>query len=220
MISELLHWKWRVNGPVAFKGGGGGGWYVDWETPRRQQAIQYINDIFGSRDTRRPAYESHAGNVRAFNQNAIDEDYTTARRDLVDALARQGLTAGSADVDQSGLLTRKKGEAYVEAGRKADTAAADLEAADESTKQSVINQINACMDAQSAGNTLYSGLQAARERAASADLTNRINNFFRNIGAIYETQQIPGIVSAGRSAQHAQLSQFLNPTGSYTGKAG
>lgn len=218
MLNELLHWKHRVNGPIAFKGGGGGGGYVDTETPRRQSAIAYINSLFGEREARRPAYEQHAGNVRAFHTQAVDEDYTTANRELRDALARQGLTGGSADVDQSALIARKKGEGYLEAGRRADTAAADLEAADESVKQGLINQINAGLDQGAAGNALYSGMQAARERAATADVTNRLNNFFRNIGAIYETQQVPGMVAAGRQQQQQQLSQFLNPQSAYKGR--
>ncbi|MCC7144239.1 MAG: hypothetical protein IT349_19260 [Candidatus Eisenbacteria bacterium] len=218
MTNDLLYWKYRVLGPVYEKGGGGGGGYVDTETPRRQAAISYINELFGGRETRRPAYEQHAGNVRQFHQQAIDEDYTIAQRELRDALARQGLSGGSADIDQSALVGRKKSEGYLEAGRKADAAAADLEAADEQTKQGLINQINAGLDQASAGNALYSGMQATRERAASADLTNRINNFFRNIGAIYETQQVPGMVAAGKSAQQQQLSQFLNPTSGYKGR--
>ena len=219
MLNEMLHWKYRVNGPIAFKGGGGGGGggYVDAETPRRQQAIQYINDLFGGRETRRPAYEQHAQNVRAFHNQALEEDYTTANRELRDALARQGLTGGSADIDQSALIARKKGEGAIEAGRRADVAAADLEAADESVKQGLVNQINAGLDASSAGNALYAGMQGARERAASADVTNRLNNFFRNIGAIYETQQVPGIVAAGRQQQQQQLASFLNPQSRYSG---
>lgn len=217
MINELLHWKWRVDGPVAFKGGGGGGGYVDYETPRRQAAVAHINQMFGSRDTRRPAYEAHAGNVRAFHQNAINEDAVTAERELRDALARQSLTTGAVDIDQHGLLERKKAEGYVEAGRKADVAASDLEAADEATKQGLVNQVNAGMDQESAGQNLLQGIEGNRQRAASADITARINNFFRNIGAIYETQQVPGLVAAGRAGQQQTLASYINPPGRYSG---
>jgi hypothetical protein len=198
----------------------GGKKYKDYETPRRQAAIAYINQLFGGRETRRPAYEQHAENVRQYHQQSIGEDYATAQRDLRDALARQGLTAGSADIDQAALLGRERDKGLLEAGRRADTAASDLEMADEATKQNLIAQINAGLDASSAGNALYAGMQATRERAASADLTNRINNFFRNIGAIYETQQVPGLVEAGRNRQADELARYLNQSKSYRGSGG
>jgi hypothetical protein len=218
MTNDLLYWKYRVMGPVYRKGGGGGGAPTDYETPRRHAAIAYINGLFGGRETRRPAYETHAGNVRQFHQTNINEDFTTAEREMRDALARQSLTGGSADIDQNALLERKKQEGFIEVGRRADAAASDLEMADEQTKQGLINQINSGLDAGSAGNSLYAGMTAARERASANDVSTRLNNFFRNIGAIYENQQLPGVIASGGVGRtQTNLADYTNQNAPYTG---
>ena len=272
---KMIQWFISVLAwPILYMGGGGGGGAApDTETPRRRQAIETVNRLFGigSPDIAKDAYYTettvpdsnpeaegfhggttqrvfneaayndeirkaalergdraaarelgyteHAGNVEALQRTQVDEDYTDAERALKMALARRGLSGSSVQSDQGSLLDRKKQEAYVSAGQAGQRAAEGLRAGDERSRLSLIDQINAGLDADSASQSLLSNLDANRRSAASTDLAGRINNFFQGIGAIYENQALPGAIASERAKrqQGTNLASYLDPTRGYQG---
>jgi hypothetical protein len=181
-----------------------------------EQAASERSDRAAAREL---GYTEHAGNVENLQRSQVDKDYEEAARQLKMALARRGLTGSSVQSDQGGLLGRRRQEGYLSAGQAGERAAEGLRAADERSRLSLIDQINAGLDTDAASTSLLSNIDANRRAAGATDLASRINNFFQGIGAIYENQALPGAIESERRRRQPQtdLASYLDPTRSYAG---
>lgn len=185
-------------------GGGGGDDYAAQAAAaeaKKQQARDALNLQFGVAPTgaadpasaeaerNKAARDALYGTVRtnAFDagKRRIDEQKTTAARDLKFALAAQGLRGGSEDVNQNALLGRTYDQGVLDLGAKADAARADLQASDENTRLGLLQSIDAGMDQGSALSSALAQLKNNNDSAAAAATGTNLGDLFGSAGLLY-----------------------------------
>lgn len=183
-------------------GGGGGG---DGGAAARKQeedmrvnaAIASLNDIFGiSNPDNMAQRESLYSTVRTDAVNKakqdLEKDYGVAKRQLGFTLARQGLSGGSADVDQGRELTDRYQQGILEAANIGDSTANNFRSSDDKTRVNLINNIRAGLDGGQASQMAYEGMRnnanQARVEAQNASLAGFFNNLMNGWNQ-YQYQQ-------------------------------
>lgn len=116
----------------------------------------------------------------------LDEQRSTAARDLRFELAARGLNGGSVDVDQHALLGRVYGQGVTDLGAKADATRTALRTGDESTRVSLLQSIDNGMDQGSAISSALAQMRNNADRAASEATGTSLGNLFADSGLLYE----------------------------------
>ncbi len=118
------------------------------------RAVGQINAAYGS-PAREADIADFLGASRSFYRNEADRQHDVADRSLRFAMARSGLTGGSASVDANRTLGENYQQGILAADRLAQSAANDLRTADEQARMNLIAQ------AQSGANLTSGASQAA-----------------------------------------------------------
>jgi hypothetical protein len=155
-----------------------------------QAAIAAGNVYQDKRNARQDLYDQQNQAVYELNKNKLDEDYADAARTNRFALARNGLTGGSADIDSMADLQDRYAKGLVDAKGLGQTAAADLQQADETAKSNLISLAEAGLDAGSAANQATSSLNSNYQSALGDRSASTIANYFNNMGQLYLTNKL------------------------------
>lgn len=151
---------------------------------QRQAAIQRssgeINAIFDD-PNRQAQVDQLIQDTLGYYRNDLDRQKADTDRSLKFAMARSGLTGGSASVDAN----RQVGEDYlrgvVEASRRAQEAGANLQMQDENARQSLLAMAQSGLDATTAASRsagmLQNNLQSGRATATAQGLGDMFGNF-------------------------------------------
>lgn len=135
------------------------------------------------------AREQLYGTVRqnAFDagKRGLDEQAGQARRDLKFELFAKGLNGGSVDVDQNAMLGRTYDRGVLDLGAKADQAAADMRAGDETTRLNLLQSINSGMDQGSALSSAIGQMRTNADQAYSKAQGTAVGDLFSGGAAIY-----------------------------------
>jgi hypothetical protein len=171
-----------------------------------QASIDAINKAYSSpaRTAGTQAYGKALGDQ--LTQNVNDQEAVNARN-LKFAMARSGLTGGSAAVDSNTQLQKDYSQGLLEASQQAQAGTAALQQADNSSKNQLISLAEqggytGTIPSQSASATA-AGLNTAQSYAGPAGL----NNLFSGTAQIYQNEEQ---AAAQRKAQ-------INPIGSIYG---
>ena len=159
------------------------------ETERQQQvtaATSAIERAFGGRSGQ---IEDFASALRGEFRTEAERQKAIADRQLKFALARGGLTKGSADVDARVQLGDEFQRGNLKAENSVQAAIANLMSADESSKQNLISLAQGgagiTSSFQNAANALRANLQGAR----SASTAEGLGDIFTNTRGLYTRQQ-------------------------------
>ena len=155
-----------------------------WRQNNISQAVDQINSIYGG--ARRQAdIDDFLGASRSFYGQELDRQKQTADRSLKFAMARSGLTGGSATVDANRRLGEDYQQGILSADRLAQQAAADLRSADETSRMNLISQASSGLGltsgAQQAAQSLQANLQSSRagmKKDALGDVFGGLSNIF------------------------------------------
>lgn len=136
-----------------------------WRQSNINRAVSQINSAYGSAG-READINDFLGASRSFYRNELDRQKQVADRSLQFAMARNGLTGGSASVDANRLLGENFQQGVLSADRLAQGAANNLRTADEQARMSLISQAQSGMDmtggASQAAAALRNNLQGAQ----------------------------------------------------------
>lgn len=151
---------------------------------QRQASIAYtqgrVNDVFNS-PQRAADIGDFVNATRSFYQQDLDRQKGDADRGLKFALAKSGLTGGSTQVDQQGLLADNYGRGQLQVEQKAEGAGASLSAADQDARSRLISLATSGLDAttaaQQASAAMRSNLEAGQSEANLGSLGDSFNQF-------------------------------------------
>lgn len=169
------------------------------ENDRRQAAIDQsqarINSVFNS-PQRSADIEDFVNATREYYNQDLDRQKAQADRSLKFALAKSGLTGGSAQVDQQEQLGENYQRGSLQAEQKALGAGASLSAADQDARARLIalatSGLDATTGAQQASAALRSNLQAGQSAAqagALGDVFSTFNKFSQDVDAAQQRRK-------------------------------
>lgn len=148
----------------------------------RVNAIYDAPDRVGQRD-------DFIAALRAQYGDQLDRQKAVADRRLRFALARNGLTGGSAAVDANRTLGEDYMAGLVDAENRAQGAGAGLMAQDEESRLALLQLVQSGMDAATAGSRAQSALRTNLERSRTGALTDSLGDVFGNTATIYKRQE-------------------------------
>ncbi|CUJ67177.1 hypothetical protein [Achromobacter sp. 2789STDY5608628] len=163
-------------------------------------------------------YDQQRTAVTDLNRRDVDRQFLDAERQNRFGLARAGLSGGSADIDSNAELTRRTNEGLIKAAGIGDQAAADLQTADERSRQNLISMAQSGIDTGQAAQMALSQLDANSANAASARSGATVGNLFGDLAQAY----LYGQQQQGARAGAAPYQQWMpgangNPRNSYQG---
>jgi hypothetical protein len=147
-------------------------------------SVSAINQAYGN-PQRAADINDFLGATRSFYTNELGRQKTTADRSLKFAMARSGLTGGSASVDANRTLGENYQQGVLNADRLAQSSANDLRTADEQSRLNLIamaqNGLDATTGASQAATALQNNL-AGRQSSIKADA---LGDVFGGLSSIY-----------------------------------
>lgn len=159
------------------------------ERERQAQQSASINAINAAFAGRQKDYDDFERAYRTFYTGKLDNQQEKANRELVFAMARGGLTGGSADVDANRLAAKAYQDGILQITGKAASAAGDLRRQDQAEKNNLISLAQAGMDATTAGNNALLSLQGTIDQAKSSIGMDTLGDMFAGLAPIYQQSQ-------------------------------
>lgn len=157
-----------------------------WRQNNINQAVDQINAIYGGA-SRQADIADFLGASRSFYTNELEKQKGVADRSLKFAMARNGLTGGTASIDANRTLGENYQAGVLSADRLAQQAAADLRTADDNSRMNLISQASTGMGltsgAQQAAQAMQANLQGSRgamKADALGDVFGGLANVFTN----------------------------------------
>lgn len=173
-----------------------------------QQTVGQINDAYGS-PQRQQQYDAYGKNLQSYYTGQVNEQETTNARNLKFAMARSGLTGGSAAVDSNTQLAKDYSKGLLEASRAAQGGTAALQQADVASKNQLIGLAQQGNFTGMIPQQVASSQSAALGAAQNFGNANALGNLFAGSGQIWQNNQT---ASANRRAQ-------VSPIGSLYGNS-
>lgn len=145
--------------------------------------VKGINSAFAGRE---PQYAQFTDALRQRLNTQFGQQRAQATRENKFALAKRGLTGGSAAVDAGKRLTREGQEGALQVERTAQGAAADLRAKDEAARAQMISLAQSGSDIGNASQQTANLLRANIGAAQNQDLVNGLGNLFGGTAKAYQ----------------------------------
>ncbi len=143
-----------------------------------------INQAFAGRE---PQYAALSGAIRDRLNTQFQQQRQQATQQNKFALAKSGLTGGSAAVDAGRRLTREGQEGALQVERQSQAAGADLRAKDEAARTNLISLAQSGSDIGNAGNQAAQMLRANLGGAQNQNLVNGLGDVFGGTAQAYRT---------------------------------
>ena len=169
-------------------------------------AVQKINDIFNS-DSRRQNVQNYQNAVQQRGMTDLDRTFDDNARNLKFAMARSGLTSGSADVDLHDRLNDDYARGVLQVIANAKKAASDLRAADEASRARLISQAQAGYGLTNGAQDALSAIRGNLEQAQAQIAPQTFDQLFGQLANIYDQSQI---AKGQREAEIAGLGTLFN----------
>lgn len=148
--------------------------------------VSRINSAFAGRESQ---YADFVNALREQANTQLGRLRTDAARNTKFALARGGLTGGSAAVDAGGVLKREGDEAALGAEREVQSRLGSLRSADEASRLQMISLAQSGGDVGNAAQQTASALRANILGAQSNNLVQGLGDVFGQTAANYRAQQ-------------------------------
>ncbi len=156
-----------------------------WRQSNINQAVGQVDQIYGS-PRRQADYNDFLGASRTYYTNELEKQKGVADRSLKFAMARSGLTGGSASADANRLLGQKYTQGILDADRLAQGAVADLRAADQNSRLNLISQVQSGLDVTSGAQQAAQALQGNLASGRSSMRASNLGDIFGGLAAVYD----------------------------------
>lgn len=154
--------------------------------------------------------------TRDYLQGDLTRQNTTAARELKFAMARNGQSMGSVDVDQNRGLSENFLRGAVEVQRRAGAAGNSLRQADQASKMNLFSMAQQGLDMTTATRQAGESMRANLAGAKADAMESGLGDVFKSMGDIYKTSR----EKAGtRSAEKYQYDTFYKPNSWYASPA-
>lgn len=141
------------------------------------------------RQQRDALYEQMGADVFNVQKSKLDDQQQKAARLLKFALARNGQTGGSLDIDQHGDMNKSYLEGMADIGNNRISTTNNVRAADEQTRIDLIGRIRSGMDQASALNSAASQLQSNIAQQRDSALASTMRDYFGGMGYLNQQAQ-------------------------------
>lgn len=155
-----------------------------WRNSNINRAVGQINDIYGS-PSRERGIDDFLGATRSLYGNELNRQKKTADRSLKFAMARSGLSGGSASVDANRTLGEDYQQGVLNAERLAQTATSNLRNADEASRQALIAQAASGYGLTSGAQQSASAMQNNLQSAQGGLTASSLGDIFGGLNDIY-----------------------------------
>ncbi|WP_313213876.1 hypothetical protein [Stenotrophomonas acidaminiphila] len=147
------------------------------------RSMQQINQIYGS-PQREADINDFLSASRSFYRQNLDRQHDAADRSLRFAMARNGLTGGSASVDANRQLGQDYQQGILTADRLAQSAANELRNADETSRMNMIQLAQTGADMTTGANNAALSLRNNLAGARSQLNADALGELFSGVGTI------------------------------------
>ncbi|AVO29857.1 hypothetical protein [Stenotrophomonas maltophilia] len=155
-----------------------------WRTSNINRAVGQINDIYGSA-SRQAGIDDFLGATRSFYTNELERQKGVADRSLKFAMARSGLSGGSAAADANRTLGEDYQRGVLSAERLAQGAVSDLRNADEAARQNLIAQAGSGLSLTGGASQAASALRNNLQAAQGSLKTDALGDVFGGLSDVY-----------------------------------
>lgn len=156
-----------------------------WRQGNINQAVGQVDAIYGS-PRREADINDFLGATRSFYNNELGRQKGVADRSLKFAMARSGLTGGSASADANRLLGQNYSQGILNADRLAQGAAADLRTADQNSRLNLISQVQSGLDLTSGAQQAAQALQGNLASGRSSMQASNLGDIFGGLASVYD----------------------------------
>ena len=169
------------------------------------RSVNAINQAY-SDPARATQIDEYRTATQALLQQDLDREKESADRNARFAMARLGLSGGSADVDTNRSLAETYQRGVLDAVRQAQAAAAQLQGQDQQSRQNLIALAQSGVDATTTAQQAAESLRVNLANARSQVLPNAANQAFGGFAELYRNSQDQrGRADARRSGAGAGL---------------
>jgi hypothetical protein len=162
-----------------------------------QNAVNQINNAYSSPE-RQSQYQSYQNNLQNYYNTQVNNQEAVNARNLKFAMARSGLTGGSAAVDSNTQLQKDYTNALLQASQSAQAGTSALEQSDINAKNAMIGLAQQGNYTGAVPSAIAQGQQASLANAQNYGNANALNNLFSGTSGIYNAEQT---AAANRQAQ-------------------
>lgn len=184
------------------------------ETQRSAQIAQNVQNINSAFANRGAQYGNYQTALQGQYQTELTRQQDIASRNNKFALARSGLTGGSAAVDAGKLLSQDEQRGTLNAQQQVQGSVAKLQAADESTRQQEISLAQGGGDIGDAAIQTANGLRANIGNAQNANVAGALGQVFGDVSTNYTNMNTAAALRRGIYAGSARASLYGSPAGS------
>jgi hypothetical protein len=153
-----------------------------------QRGTKRVNSIFDA-----PERAAQRGDflsaLREHYRTQLDRSKGTADRRLRFAMARSGLTGGSAAADAGRTMGEEYTRGLLDVDTRAQGALADLEGQDEQSRLQLLSAIQSGLDATTAANRASSALRVNVGNAQANAFADQLGDVFGDTAQIYKRQE-------------------------------
>ena len=140
-----------------------------------------VNQAYDS-PSRQAEIGDFVNSTRTFLGNDLRDQHENTQRDLMFALARNGLTGSSTEVDQKTDVGKEYARGLLEVDRKSRGAGAELEAQDQEARARLIALATSGLTATDGRSQAFAGMRSALEANRSTALAGGLGNSFGTFG--------------------------------------
>jgi len=175
------------------------------------QNVQNINSAFANRGAQ---YDQYKSALEGQYYTELNRQQAIAGRNNKFALARSGLTGGSAAVDAGKLLSQDMQRGTLNAQQQVQGSVAKLQAADETTRQQEISLAQGGGDIGDAAIQTANGLRANIGNAQATNAAQGLGNVFGDVATNYTNMNTAAALRRGVYAGSARAALYGAPAGS------
>ncbi len=163
--------------------------------------IAAINKAY-SAPARQQQYQQYGKNLTDYYTNQVNQQQQINARDLKFAMARSGLTGGSAAADANTQLGKDYTQGLLQASQQGQAGTAALENADVNSKNQLISLAEQGDYTGAIPSQIASAQSAALGAAQNFGTVNSLGNLFAGTSSIYSNEQT---AAANRRAQASPI---------------
>lgn len=178
-----------------------------------QAATGQINAIFDD-PARAQEIADYQDAVRQRQMLDLDQKFGDQARNLKFAMARKGLTSGSADVDLHDRLNQDYGKGVLQVTAAAKQAGANLRAADEASRARLLGQAATGYGLTDANQQALASVESNLQTAQGSIAPAYFDQLFGGYAQVYNQSQID---KSRRAAEQAGLGTLFNTAAPSTG---
>lgn len=211
---------------VLCKGGGGGDGGAAAREAERQARIsaatESVNRLFGIGDDsakaqRESIYSTTRDDTRNYYAKQLEEDKSSAARELNFAKARAGTVGSSQGIDLNTEFQRRYDRGILDVANRADSAASGMRSSDEQARLGLISKIVAGMDQGSAISSAIGQLQTNAETSRQNAMAGRMANVFSDLFGAYNASQQAAGANAAKQQWDNQFGNVYPNNSTYGG---